>query len=136
MTAIVATGISISISLRQLKVENDKIFKELFIQFNTKFNENFQKELEKIVEKHKNNIDYEVNEFEKILIIEYLNFCSEEYLWYKRGRIYEEVWTAWENGMLYYFNKKPINKVIIKEKIKAQMYYMLFDKIGKQIDGW
>jgi len=39
----------------------------------------------------------------KSLLFDYLNFCGEEYLWKTKGRIPENVWNFWENGMIYYF---------------------------------
>ena len=37
LSMVVATGISISFGIRQYKIENDKIFKELFTGFNEKY---------------------------------------------------------------------------------------------------
>lgn len=51
--AIIATGISLSIGIRQYKTENDKIFKQLFTEFNSKYDTKFNDKLEEIVEKSK-----------------------------------------------------------------------------------
>jgi len=69
-------------------------------------------------------------------VIDYLNFCSEEYLWYTKGRIPDMVWTSWENGMIYFFNLPPINGIIISQNSQKTSYYGLFDKISKRIHNW
>lgn len=67
------------------------------------------------------------------MIIDYLNFCSEEYLWYRKGRISEIVWQSWENEMLYFLNLEPINNVIQTQKEQKTSYYGLFEKLGKRL---
>ena len=63
-------------------------------------------------------------------VIDYLNFCSEEYLWYDNGRIPENVWQSWENGMLYFLNLKPINQIVQSQNKQKNSYYGLFEKLG------
>lgn len=46
--AILATDISISFGVRQYKMENDKMFKELFESFNNKYDNKFNDSLNKI----------------------------------------------------------------------------------------
>lgn len=139
LTAILAIGISISFGIRQYKIENDKIFKELFIAFNEKYDAKFNNVLNEIDRKTKENDSYSLakNELnEPALIIDYLNLCAEEYLWYRKGRINKIVWDAWEAGMIYYMNIDPIRSLILSEKKQADSYYGLFKKIGPSIKGW
>ena len=131
--AVIATGISLSLGIRQYKTENDKIFKQLFIEFNTKYDSKFNDKLDEIVEESEKNEDYELSSENEKLIVDYLNFCAEEYLWKTKDRIPKRVWDSWENGMIYYLNKPIINKVIIKEKGQKDSYYGLFEKIEKRI---
>ena len=77
-----------------------------------------------------------MNEDEKLLIIDYLNFCAEEYLWYKKNRIDENVWKSWKNGMLYFMNIPVINEFVLNQKEQANSYYGLFSKIGKNLENW
>lgn len=130
---IIATGISLSLGIRQYKTENDKLFKELFTEFNTKYDKKFNKALEEIVEKYEENEKCQLSLKKEKLIIDYLNFCAEEYLWKTKGRIPEEVWNSWENGMVYFLNNPVINKVVIKQKRQKDSYYGLFDKIEKRL---
>ena len=127
--AVLATGISLSLGVRQYKTENDKIFKQLFTEFNTKYDLKFNDKLDEIVEKSENNENYELSSENEKLIVDYLNFCAEEYLWKTKDRIPETVWNSWKNGMDYYLKKPIINKVILKEKEQKNSYYGFFEKL-------
>ena len=134
--AILATGISLSLGVRQYKTENDKIFKELFQEFNSKYDIKFNNKLNQIDTLIKSNKEVKLDENDVILVIDYLNFCSEEYLWYTKGRIPDMVWTSWENGMIYFFNLPPINDIILSQNSQKTSYYGLFDKTSKRIENW
>lgn len=73
--AVIATGISLSLGIRQYKTENDKIFNELFTEFNTKYDLKFNDKLEEIVDLSESDKDYKLLQIDKKLIIDYLNFC-------------------------------------------------------------
>ena len=70
--AILVTGISLSIGIKQLQIENDKIFKELFTNFNSVYDTKFNNTLNIIDSNFKNKNTYILNEDEKLLIIDYL----------------------------------------------------------------
>lgn len=131
--AIIATGITLSLGIRQSNTENDKLFKELFIEFNSKYDIKFNDELQLIVEKYETDANYKMTPLQEKLIVDYLNFCAEEYLWRTLGRIPNNVWDSWENGMIYYLNKPLINEVVIKEKGQKDSYYGLYKKLEKRI---
>lgn len=76
--ACLAATISISIGLRTYKIEDDKMFKDLFESFNKKYDCKFNEKL--------NEINDETSIGDEKLIIDYLNFCSEEYLWFKKKK--------------------------------------------------
>lgn len=142
LTAFIAIGISISFGIRQYKIENDKMFKELFIFFNDKYDSKFNESLNRIDDLTKANPNYElkVNQGadldEPALIIDYLNLCAEEYLWFSKGRIDISVWRSWEAGMIYYLNIRSINRYILHEKPQKESYYGLFQRIGDRIENW
>ena len=119
--ACLATTISISVGLRSYKIEDDKMFKELFESFNRKYDLKYNDEL--------NRIDNETIIQNDNLIIDYLNFCSEEYLWYTKGRIPSNVWAAWRKGILFHLNKKPIRKILERELGQKDSYYGLFENL-------
>ena len=127
--AIFATGISISFGFRQYKIENDKMFKELFQSFNEKYDFKFNNELNNIEQKTKEDSNYKLTEKQISLIMDYLNLCAEEYLWYTKGRIDETVWKSWEKGMKFYINIKSIKKVVETQKAQKDSFYGLFEKL-------
>jgi len=130
LAAFLATGISLSLGLRSYHSENDKLFKDLFKEFNDKYDSKFNNELQAIVAIGTNG---SISPSQKNLVIDYLNLCSEEYLWYKLNRIPEEVWIAWENGMVYYMKQEPIKQIVLSEMGQKDSYYGLFDKIGYKL---
>jgi len=136
LAAVLVTGISLSLGLRQYRTENDKLFKELFQEFNEKYDVKYNAVLNSIDSHVKLNKDYHLTLKEEALIIDYLNFCSEEYLWYHRNRIPDEVWTSWEIGMVYFLNLPPINKVVLQQRDQMNSFYGLWDKIGNRILNW
>lgn len=128
--AVIATGISLSLGIRQYKTENDKIFKELFLEFNSKYDEKFNDRLNEIVTNCES-----IDDNQKKLIVDYINFCAEEYLWRTKNRIPKNVWNSWENGMVHYFNIPLINNIIVREKGQRDSYYGLFEKIEKRVEN-
>lgn len=129
--AVMATGISLSLGIRQSKAENDRIFKELFTEFNTKYDLKFNRKLDEIVNSKQNNLNTEQEYF----VVDYINFCAEEYLWRTKGRIPDAVWNSWENGMVYYFNNPLINKIFFNERMQKDSYYGLYERIEKKLNG-
>ncbi|MBC7557132.1 MAG: hypothetical protein H7195_09260 [Chryseobacterium sp.] len=132
--AIFATGISISFGFRQYKIENDKMFKELFLMFNEKYDRKFNDRLNKIDEKTIENSEYELSWKESQLVIDYLNLCAEKYLWYTKDRIDEVAWLSWEKGMKYYLEINPIKKCVQKQKNQKDSYYGLFEKLNLNLN--
>ncbi len=128
--AVIATGISLSLGIRQYKTENDKIFNELFLEFNTKYDTKFNEILDDIVI----NCETLSPDQEKI-VVDYINFCAEEYLWKTKDRIPSEVWKSWENGMVYYLNNPLINGIVVKEKGQSDSYYGLFAQLNNRVDN-
>jgi hypothetical protein len=124
--AIIAAGISISFGVRQYQIENDKMFKDLFETFNARYDQDFNNLLNDVIE---NRTHESITKEEKLKIVDYLNFCAEEYLWYQKGRIDEMVWTSWENGIKYYLDKSPIKEIVDEQKIQKNSYYGLFEKL-------
>lgn len=128
--AILATGISLSFGIRQYRIENDKMFKELFQEFNNKYDKKFNNKLNEIDSQFRLNNQYTIsNREDRDLIIDYLNLCSEEYLWYSKGRIPEKVWIAWKAGMLYFLSLPPIKKITKEQFNQKDSYYGLFEEL-------
>jgi len=136
LSLITITGISISFGIRQYKIENDKIFKELFTDFNLKYDRKFNDMLNEIEHDYNTKNNYELSQKQKLKLNDYLNLCAEEYLWFQKGRITDAVWDSWESGMIYYLNITCINNYIIQQKSQMNSYYGLFSRIGYRINNW
>jgi hypothetical protein len=134
--APIATGISLAMGLRQYKTENDKLFKTLFTEFNSKYDSVFNNRLIIICKVYRETNCFVLSDEDKILIIDYLNFCAEEFLWYSLGRIPDVVWKSWRAGMLYYLNVSCINKFILSEKTQQNSYYNLFNELSGDLNNW
>lgn len=134
LVATIATGISLSIAYIQSRIQDDKIFKELFTEFNHRYDSYFRQELEVIVDRH-NSITEPLVDEDREIIIKYFNLCAEEYLWKTKHRIPEKIWLAWERGMIYYFNLKVFNDVLMQEKEAWGSYYGLFDHLKGKVEN-
>jgi hypothetical protein len=95
--AIIGSLISIYFGFLKLFVDYDKVFRELYVSFNEKYSKNFNDLLEKLRANDEKEI---LTLADKNIIIDYFNLCSEEYLWFKKRRIPNNVWNAWVSGII------------------------------------
>ena len=119
---ILGSLVTVYFGLVKHKIENDRMFKELFECFNKRydrFNDKLISVENKNLESIANKTKYTLDDTEKKMVIDYLNLCAEEYLWYTIKRIDKTVWLAWKEGMLYYFNINPIKETVIKEMLQS-----------------
>ena len=123
--ALVVTFITIYFSVNKNWLDHDKIFIDLFHQMNEKF-DLINDDLNQI----RDDDQFKPEERSKESVIQdYLNLCSEEYLWYKKGRVDESVWKAWRKGMDYYLESSFIKDYFKKQKKYNISYYGFFDEI-------
>ncbi len=55
---------------------------------------------------------------------DYINLCSEQYYWYKKGFIDENVWSCWKKGMQDWAKHSFfISKIIERERTRKASYY-------------
>jgi len=109
--------------IQKQQLEELQLFKELFTDFNARY-DRLNESLNRItlVDQQK-----ALTQNEESTLNDYFNLCAEEFLFFKKGYIYEEVWRAWHNGMSYYVAHKRIGDKWKKEE-KTESYYGL--KIG------
>jgi len=119
--------IAIYISLEKQSMESDMVFKDLFNEFNNRYNSALNDIFNKmrlqsvIIEKPEGNKEgSELDEKEKLMIIDYFNLCAEEYLWYSKGRIPQKIWNAWEKGILENLNLKDVINLFEQETNTTQ----------------
>jgi hypothetical protein len=79
------------------------------------------------------NKEYKKNEVKKrdeeSIIIDYLNLCAEEYLWFTKGRIDIKVWKSWKKGMEHYLGHETFRAILEKQRKEKNSYYGIFDLI-------
>lgn len=125
---IIYTGVLFN--LVTYKIAKDQFFKSLFIEFNTRFdqmNDSLNAVRENKLEEYNSSLEIKITK--ERLIIDYLNLCAEEYLWFTKGRIDPKVWQSWENGIKFYLLNENFSEVVEKQKAERNSYYGLFDLI-------
>ena len=122
--AVFAAFITAAITYMNYSIENDKLFKTIFTEYNSKYDIKFNDALNLITD------DTILDNINKGLVNDYFNFAAEEYLWYKRGRVPDDVWKAWEAGIRFHLNKKPIRLLWSDEVNQKASYYGLVEKLN------
>lgn len=108
--AILGSSFSFIYFIQQQQLEEARLMKDLIVDFNRRYDElneclNVIVKLDSIDSSHEKKLD------------DYFNLCSEEYLFYKRGFVYPEVWDSWVKGMEFFWNNKFIREKWWKETI-------------------
>jgi hypothetical protein len=113
----VATG---SYFVQKQKLEELLLFKQLFTEFNARYDK-----MNEAVNAILTNPENSLTLSEKNTLNDYFNLCGEEFLFFKKGYIYPEVWRAWHNGMQDFFNKDDRIREYWDEEKKSDSYYGL-----------
>jgi hypothetical protein len=144
IAALIATIIAWRFNASKIKLDKDIFCRELFLRYNDRYDE-VNDGLEKLicsefdidtraVSSNGDALDEIWKEFSegepapKSEIIsaafDYINLCSEEYYWYKKGFIDQDVWKCWHKGMQdWHRDSFFIKKIIQSEKSKNAAYY-------------
>lgn len=104
--------------IQKQKIEELRLFKELFQEFNVRFDD-LNNDLNRIYGK---GIDLKNEEQDIQKLYDYFNLCGEEYLYYQKGYIFPEIWEAWLNGMRYFYKNEKIKDIWDKE-LESNSYY-------------
>ena len=116
LLAIVGSFWALAFYFHWRRANDARFVKELLTEFNDRY------------DKLGSDLQFAIwnrGEFEKetqLKFIRYFNLCAEEWLFWKAGFIYEEVWRAWENGMKQYGRDPRVMALWEKEK-KTDSYY-------------
>lgn len=119
IATILGVLLSLAYFLQKQKLEETRLFREIFKECNARY-DSMNEELQTIAQKDPKSL----NQAERIKIIDYLNLCGEEYLYYKRGYIEPSVWEAWHNGMKSIVAAPSIRAIWDHEK-RTGSYYEL-----------
>ncbi|MEX0608798.1 MAG: hypothetical protein WD016_10615 [Balneolaceae bacterium] len=123
--------ITLYIGITRYHLNNDKVFMELFNEFNSRYDD----ETNELFNSLRDGLrDYEPKE-DRLRVIDYLNLCAEEYMWYKKGRIPKDVWAAWEVGIIKNLILNNVYDVFDDEKnLSGESYYGFMEYISPILD--
>ncbi|MFT5970606.1 MAG: hypothetical protein ACI8ZO_001120 [Flavobacteriales bacterium] len=126
-------GVVLSFYFGSIKqtADNDKLFKELFQEFNSRYDKTFND----LINELRKDTSRELNRADENLVIDYFNLCAEEYLWRSKNRIPKKVWVAWKAGILGNLEIIQIKKLYeeqIKIKWVKESYYGLVEELDFQ----
>ncbi len=119
LLAVIGGLLSFVYFIQNQQLEEARLLKELISDFNERY-DSLNGELNAIVRLEDKG--EEPGETEKDALYDYFNLCSEEYLFYRRGYIYQEVWKAWVAGMKTFFSDKRIWNLWEKERKNGSYY--------------
>lgn len=126
---ILGTIVSLYFGVLKYKMENDRMFNELFTNFTKRYDE----ELNDLINQIKNTPEKVLTPDEEKLIIDYINLCAEEYLWYSKNRIPEKVWKAWKAGIVENLKIEQVRQVYLDEtgtENARKSYYGLAEELN------
>jgi hypothetical protein len=120
VAALAAAIVSFCYFVQQQKLEEIRLFKELFEEFNSRYDK-LNGDLSDI----STGIQPSDAAARKKLI-DYFNLCGEEYLFYEEGYIHPVVWQSWCRGILSYL-KAPHIRTLWDEEVEQgrNTYYGL-----------
>ena len=103
--------------LRQ-HLDETRLFKELFAAFNARYDAMNERLYALRDAPRTQPLTFE----ETTLLYDYFNLCAEEFLYYRKGFIYPEVWLAWQNGMKI-FCDFPRVRELWETELRTNSYY-------------
>ena len=105
--------------IQKQALDEAHFIKELLVQFNARY-DCLNGELNAIIRKGCTDLDPE----DIMSLFDYFNLCGEEYLFYRKGYIYPEVWRSWVAGMNLYYKDPKIKRLRVHE-LSFESYYVL-----------
>lgn len=117
IATVVGAILSLAYFLQKQKLEELRLFRELFKEFNERYDE-INGDLACIAALNAS----EVTADHRLKVVDYLNLCGEEYLYYKRGYIEPSVWTTWLKGMQVLISSPAIGEIWNQEKTTGAYY--------------
>jgi hypothetical protein len=99
-------------------LDETKLFKELFVDFNRRY-DSLDEVLNRILV---GPTEHSLSADEQQCVYSYFNLCAEEYFFCKAGYIDRSVWEAWNKGMRVLF-KNPRIRDLWKNDWAPDSYY-------------
>ncbi len=121
--AITGGAYAFAFAVQKQNLEETKLFKELFEQFNARYDV-LNEELNRIY-CDRQPADKPFTDDERETLYKYFNLCGEEWLYAEKGFICPEVWRAWENGMKFFRQNPRIKRLWDLDLKDNESYYGL-----------
>jgi len=112
MISIVGGLFSAIFFMQKQELDEARLFKELFLEFNRRYDD-LNEKLNNIIREKNNAKDLGPDDINTLY--DYFNLCGEEYLFYEKGYIYPKVWSFWVRGMKIFYEDERIQKEWVKE---------------------
>lgn len=116
VATVIGTLLSLGYFFQKQKLEELRLFRDIFKECNARYYQ-MNDALDAIAKK-----TVELEPEEKAKVIDYLNLCGEQYLYYKLGYIEPSVWQAWFTGMQAHVVVPNISGIWAVEKRKGSYY--------------
>lgn len=121
---IIGGSLSFVYFVQKQKLEETRLLKDLFTEFNARY-EALNEGLNEML---RGDLTRELSQDNVDTLYSYFNLCGEEYLYYKQGYIFPEVWEAWLNGMKTFYKDERIRRVW-KQELETNSYYGFDSKL-------
>lgn len=99
-------------------IENDRMMKELFTEFNNRYDKlnGPIDEITKISLNDWNELKKKKRNAYLHNIYDFFNLCAEEFYWYNKKRVEKKVWKSWSSGMNKIYNSSEVIQMIWDEE--------------------
>jgi hypothetical protein len=115
---IVGAVLSLSYFLQKQKLDEIRLFKDMFVEFTRRYTE-LSESLSDVVLASANA---PLDSGQRKLVTKYFNLCAEEFLFYQRGYIHPDAWKAWTRGMFEVFSNPRVASLWDEEEPKGSYY--------------
>lgn len=116
---IIGAAISLIYIIEKQQLDEAQLFRQLFTDFNSRYDK-MNEGLNRLLDKNEG-----FTKEDEDLLNDYFNLCGEEYLYYRNGYIYPEVWESWVKGMHYYYSKDSRIGNLWDKELANDSYYGL-----------
>jgi hypothetical protein len=112
--------LSLVFLVQKQRLEDVRLFKELFTEFNQRYN-SLNEKLSAIIRAQ--DATQTLSREQIDVLYGYFNLCGEEYLFYKEGYILQQVWEVWVDGMAFFCKADPRIRKLWADELDINPYY-------------
>lgn len=106
--------------VQKQRLEDLRLFKELFSEFNQRYS-SLNEKLNGIIEEKNSN--QPLSQIKVNALYDYFNLCGEEYLFYKEGYVLQQVWEVWVDGMAFFYEADARIRELWEKELDINPYY-------------